>query len=70
MVDHFETHHVKILSTLLTLELAKGKMIYVEGKIHTESYTDTQNIRRYKTEIIGNRVAELTPVEWEEMIKR
>ncbi|WP_127702824.1 single-stranded DNA-binding protein [Mucilaginibacter limnophilus] len=63
MVDHFETHYIKVPSSILSFELFKDQTVHVEGKIHTESFTDLQNIRRYKTEIIASRVVMLTSLE-------
>jgi single-strand DNA-binding protein len=36
--------------------LAKGRMVYVEGKLQTRSYEDKQGQKRYVTEIIADRV--------------
>ncbi len=33
--------------------MRKGRMIYVEGRIETEKYTDKQGVERYATKIIG-----------------
>ena len=32
--------------------LKKGKLVYLEGKIRTRSFTDKQEVKRYVTEII------------------
>ncbi len=34
--------------------LAKGKMVYIEGKIQTRSWEDKEGIKRYTTEIVAN----------------
>lgn len=34
--------------------LKKGSMVYIEGKITTRKYTDTNGIERYTTEIVAN----------------
>ena len=36
--------------------LSKGAMVFVQGKISTKKYTDKNNIERYSTEIIANKV--------------
>ncbi len=35
-------------------DLAKGKLVYVEGKLTHRKYTDKDNIDRYVTEIVAN----------------
>lgn len=36
--------------------LAKGKLVYVEGKIQTRSWDDKEGKKRYTTEIVANNV--------------
>lgn len=36
--------------------LAKGHLVYVEGKIKTRSFEDKENQKRYVTEIVADRV--------------
>lgn len=36
--------------------LAKGRQVYVEGRMETRSYEDKENVRRYVTEVISNRI--------------
>jgi len=36
--------------------LAKGRQVYVEGKLQTRSYDDKEGVKRYTTEIIANDV--------------
>jgi len=36
--------------------LAKGKQVYVEGRIHTNKYEDKEGVTRYSTEIIAENV--------------
>ncbi len=36
--------------------LQKGRQVYIEGRIHYDSYTDKDGIKRYTTEIIGNQM--------------
>ena len=36
--------------------LKKGSMCYVEGKLVTRKYTDKENIERYSTEIVVDRL--------------
>jgi single-strand DNA-binding protein len=32
--------------------LRKGKLVYIEGKLHTRSFEDKEGVRRYTTEVI------------------
>jgi len=36
--------------------LAKGRQVYVEGRIQTRSYEDKEGIKRYSTEVIADSV--------------
>ena len=41
--------------------LAKGRLIYVEGKLETRKWTDKDNVEKYTTEIKAERVVALSP---------
>ena len=43
--------------------LAKGKQIYVEGRIQTRSWDDKDGSKRYTTEIVANIMQMLGPME-------
>jgi len=36
--------------------LKKGKLIYVEGRLQTRDWTDNQNVKHYRTEIVANTI--------------
>ena len=36
--------------------LNKGKQIYIEGRLHYDSYVDKDNVKRYTTDIIANQM--------------
>ncbi len=36
--------------------LAKGRQVYIEGRIRTREYTDREGIKRYATEIVANQM--------------
>jgi single-strand DNA-binding protein len=58
-VEHNEYHNIKVPEKLITqegLELELGLTIYVEGKIHTESFFDERRVKRYNLEIIASKV--------------
>ncbi len=41
--------------------LAKGKMVYIEGKIQTRSWEDKEGVKRYTTEIVASDMRMLDP---------
>jgi len=41
--------------------LAKGKLIYIDGRIQTREWTDKENVKRYTTEIIALNMKMLEP---------
>jgi single-strand DNA-binding protein len=43
--------------------LAKGRQVYVEGRIQTSSYDDKDGVKRYSTEIVASDVQFLSPRE-------
>lgn len=57
IIEHLETHLIKApTKSVADLHLKKGQIIHLEGKIQTTAFTDEQDIRRYKTEIIAVRI--------------
>jgi single-strand DNA-binding protein len=36
--------------------LKKGRLIYVEGRLQTRDWTDNQNVKHYKTEVVANNI--------------
>jgi single-strand DNA-binding protein len=54
--EHTEWHNIILWRTLAEAGkkiLHKGKLIYVEGKLHTRTFEDKEGIKRYTTEIIA-----------------
>jgi single-strand DNA-binding protein len=43
--------------------LAKGKQVYVEGRIQTRSWDDKDGNKRYTTEVVANTMQMLGPME-------
>jgi single-strand DNA-binding protein len=43
--------------------LAKGKQVYVEGRIQTRSWDDKDGNKRYTTEVVANTMQMLGPIE-------
>jgi single-strand DNA-binding protein len=53
-VEDTEWHRVEFwggLAGIVEQYVKKGDSIYVEGRIRTEKYTDSQNVERYSTKI-------------------
>ncbi len=63
-VEHVEWHQIKIPENFVEDEtlLKKGQLVYVQGKIQTRQFTDEQQIKRYKTEILAQQVQLLNNV--------
>ena len=36
--------------------LKKGKLIYLEGRLQTRDWTDNQNVKHWKTEVVANNI--------------
>ncbi len=36
--------------------LKKGKLIYVEGRLQTRDWTDNQNVKHFRTEVVANTI--------------
>jgi single-strand DNA-binding protein len=41
--------------------LKKGRQVYVEGRIQTRDWTDKDNVKHYKTEIVANTIRFVGP---------
>jgi single-strand DNA-binding protein len=57
-IEHIEWHQIKIPEHFVEDEglLKKGQLVYVQGKIQTRQFTDEQQVKRYKTEILAQQV--------------
>ena len=57
-VEHLVYHRIILpfYTVPQGLNLQKGLLVYLEGKIHTFAWTDEQNIKRYDTEILGTQI--------------
>ena len=54
-----EWHRVKAWGKLGELAgeyLAKGRQVYVEGRLETSDYTDKEGVKKYSTEIVANDI--------------
>lgn len=58
-VENTEWHRVVTfgkLADFVSKYIEKGKLIHVEGKIHSRSYKGDDGVERYVTEIIANEI--------------
>ncbi len=58
-VEETEWHNIVLWGNLADLAekfLAKGKQVYIEGRIRNRQYDDKEGNRRYVTEIVGENV--------------
>lgn len=54
-----EWHRVKAWGKLAEIagkHLAKGRQVYVEGRIETSEYTDKEGVKRYATDIVASDI--------------
>ncbi|NOX85909.1 MAG: single-stranded DNA-binding protein [Chlorobi bacterium] len=55
-VDQTEWHNIVGFRYLADKSVAKGDLVYIEGKIKTRKYTDRDGNDRYITEIISDKI--------------
>lgn len=58
-VEYTEWHNVTAwgkTAEFIGAYLSKGRLVYVEGKLKTEKYTDHQGVEKYTTKIVADRV--------------
>ena len=69
-VNNTEWHNIVVWNKLAQFAnnyLFKGQLIYLEGKIHTSSWSDKEGHQRAKMEIICSNIV---PLEWKPDGKR
>ena len=57
--DETEWHRIVCFAKMAEVArdyLSEGHQIYVEGRLHTRKYTDKQNIERWVTEIVCEKI--------------
>lgn len=58
-IDETEWHNVVLWGNLADLAekfLAKGRQVYIEGRIRTRQWEDKEGQKRYTTEIVGENM--------------
>lgn len=64
--EETEWHNVTVfgkLSEIVEKYVSKGVQVYVEGKLHTRSWSDDNGNKRYSTEITATNIQLLTRKE-------
>ena len=62
--EHTEWHNIVAwnkLADFVKQYVVKGQLLYLEGRIHSQTWVDKNNIRQNKKEIICDNI---TPLEW------
>ena len=62
--EHTEWHNIifwRRLAEVAGEYLKKGMPVYIEGRIQTRSWEDSQGVKKYMTEIVGDRMQMLRP---------
>ena len=62
--EHTEWHNIVAWNKLadFTKEyIQKGQLVYIEGKIHTQSWVDKKDVRHKRVEIVCDTI---TPLDW------
>ncbi len=54
--DQTEWHNIVGYRYLAEKTFAKGDLVYVEGKIKTRKYTDTNGVEKYITDIVADKI--------------
>ena len=57
--EHTEWHRIVVwgkLAETCAEYLAKGRKVYIEGRLQTRSWEDDKNQKRYTTEIVASQV--------------
>lgn len=65
-VEHLEAHNIKVAADhpdLARIELKKGQLLHITGKIQTKMTVDEQQVKRYKTEILAMQIQVLKAVD-------
>ena len=59
-----EWHRVKAwakLGEVCGQYLAKGSLVYIEGRLETTEYTDAQGVKKFSTEVVASEMQFLSP---------
>jgi single-strand DNA-binding protein len=62
--EHVEMHYIKVPANhpdVERVELKRGQLIHITGKIQTKILVDEQEVKRYKTEIVALQLQVLSP---------
>ena len=57
--DQTEWHNIVLWRYLAEKNIIKGDLIYLEGRLRSRSYEDSNGVKKYVTEIQGDKVLKL-----------
>lgn len=57
--DQTEWHNIVLWRFLAERKIIKGDLIYLEGRLRSRSYEDANGVKKYITEIQGDKVLKL-----------
>lgn len=61
-IDQTEWHNIVLwrgLAEVAEKFLKKGNLVYIEGKLRSRSWDDTNGVKRYTTEVVGDQMVML-----------
>jgi len=58
--DQTEWHNIVLWRYLAEKNIIKGDLIYLEGRLRSRSYDDANGVKKYITEIQGDKVLKLS----------
>lgn len=58
--DQTEWHNIVLWRFLAEKNIIKGDQIYLEGRLRTRTYEDANGVKKYVTEIQGDKVLKLS----------
>ena len=67
--EHTEWHNIVAwnkLADFVKKYVSRGQLIYLEGRIHSQSWIDKNDIRQKRAEIVCDTI---TPLEWKRSAK-
>ncbi|NOX89330.1 MAG: single-stranded DNA-binding protein [Calditrichaeota bacterium] len=62
--ENTEWHNISAFGNLADFVgnyIKKGRLVYIEGRLHTRSWEDQNNNKHYRTEIVANTIQLLGP---------
>lgn len=58
--EQTEWHNIVVWGYLAEKSIIKGDQVYVEGRLRSRSYEDSNGVKKYVTEVQGDRILKLS----------